>query len=134
MILCMVHCAWSIALAQDYKLWYDKPAQHWLEALPVGNSHLGAMVYGGTDTEEIQLNGNEKSLGKKINKASEISILSSRGADTYIEEYSKVYDSNKLLFNLFDHALEQMFPPYIATNVKDIKKFRLEMEELDSKF
>ena len=56
MILCMVHCAWSIALAQDYKLWYDKPAQHWLEALPVGNSHLGAMVYGGTDTEEIQLN------------------------------------------------------------------------------
>ena len=42
--------------AQDYKLWYDKPAAHWLEALPVGNSQLGAMIYGGTDTEEIQLN------------------------------------------------------------------------------
>ena len=37
-------------------LWYDKPAQLWLHALPVGNSHLGAMVYGGTDVEEIQLN------------------------------------------------------------------------------
>ena len=43
-------------VAQEYKLWYDKPAEHWLEALPVGNSQLGAMIYGGTDTEEIQLN------------------------------------------------------------------------------
>ncbi|MCR5513783.1 MAG: glycoside hydrolase N-terminal domain-containing protein [Prevotella sp.] len=42
--------------AQNYRLWYDKPATHWLEALPVGNSQMGAMIYGGTDTEEIQLN------------------------------------------------------------------------------
>ncbi len=42
----------------DYaaKLWYDAPASHWLEALPVGNSHLGAMVFGGTLDERIQLN------------------------------------------------------------------------------
>ena len=44
------------AMAQQHKLWYSQPATHWLEALPVGNSHLGAMIYGGTDTEEIQLN------------------------------------------------------------------------------
>ena len=44
------------AQAQQHKLWYSQPARHWLEALPVGNSHLGAMVYGKTDTEEIQLN------------------------------------------------------------------------------
>ena len=55
-------CIASMALvamamsAQQHKLWYNKPASHWLEALPIGNSHLGAMVYGGTDTEEIQLN------------------------------------------------------------------------------
>ena len=42
--------------AQEHRLWYSRPASHWLEALPIGNSHLGAMVYGGTDTEEIQLN------------------------------------------------------------------------------
>ena len=42
--------------AQQHKLWYSKPASHWLEALPIGNSHLGAMVYGGTDIEQIQLN------------------------------------------------------------------------------
>ena len=42
--------------AQQHKLWYSQPASHWLEALPIGNSALGAMVYGGTDVEEIQLN------------------------------------------------------------------------------
>ena len=42
--------------AQQHKLWYSKPANHWLEALPLGNSHLGAMVYGGTNIEQIQLN------------------------------------------------------------------------------
>ena len=51
--LCLV-CV--TASAQQYQLWYDRPASHWLEALPVGNSLLGAMVYGGTDVEEIQLN------------------------------------------------------------------------------
>jgi alpha-L-fucosidase 2 len=45
-----------LSMAQDHRLWYSKPASHWLEALPVGNSQLGAMVYGGTDVEEIQLN------------------------------------------------------------------------------
>lgn len=42
--------------ATRMKLWYSTPARRWVEALPVGNSHLGAMVYGGTDKEEIQLN------------------------------------------------------------------------------
>ena len=41
---------------QDQRLWYERPANIWLEALPLGNSHMGAMVYGKTETEEIQLN------------------------------------------------------------------------------
>lgn len=49
----------GIVMAQDdntEKLWYDTPAKIWLEALPIGNSHLGAMVYGGIQADEIQLN------------------------------------------------------------------------------
>ena len=38
------------------KLWYNRPAQHWEEALPIGNSRLGAMVYGGAGREELQIN------------------------------------------------------------------------------
>ena len=46
----------AVTNAQPHRLWYSQPASHWLEALPIGNSHLGAMVYGGSETEEIQLN------------------------------------------------------------------------------
>ena len=49
-------CSAVVVNAQQHKLWYSKPATKWLEALPVGNSHLGAMVFGGTDVEQIQLN------------------------------------------------------------------------------
>jgi hypothetical protein len=31
----------------DHRLWYDKPAAIWLEALPIGNSKIGGMIYGG---------------------------------------------------------------------------------------
>lgn len=44
------------AQQSSQRLWYNRPASHWLEALPIGNSHLGAMVYGETDGETIQLN------------------------------------------------------------------------------
>ena len=37
-------------------LWYDKPATQWVEALPIGNGRLGAMVFGGTENERLQLN------------------------------------------------------------------------------
>ncbi len=40
----------------DLKLWYDEPAAQWVEALPVGNGRLGAMVFGGSEREQIQLN------------------------------------------------------------------------------
>lgn len=38
------------------KLWYKTPAKEWVEALPLGNSRLGAMVFGGVNEEQIQLN------------------------------------------------------------------------------
>lgn len=40
----------------DLKLNYNNPAGTWCEALPIGNSTLGAMVYGGYTDEEIQFN------------------------------------------------------------------------------
>ena len=42
--------------AQELRLWYTAPARTWVEALPVGNSRMGAMVYGGTEYEQLQLN------------------------------------------------------------------------------
>ncbi len=39
-------------------IWFDKPAADWNEALPVGNGRLGAMVFGGVEAEQLQLNDN----------------------------------------------------------------------------
>ncbi len=40
----------------DWVLWYAQPAAKWVEALPVGNGRLGGMVFGGLQSEQIQLN------------------------------------------------------------------------------
>ncbi|MEO8314562.1 MAG: glycoside hydrolase family 95 protein [Pseudomonadota bacterium] len=37
-------------------LWYRAPARQWVEALPVGNGRIGAMVFGGIGNERLQLN------------------------------------------------------------------------------
>jgi alpha-L-fucosidase 2 len=47
-------------MAQSSVLWYTAPARHWVEALPIGNGRLGAMIFGGLPEERLQLN--EESL------------------------------------------------------------------------
>lgn len=51
-----VWCSCSFAQQHPNILWYDKPAQYWEEALPLGNGRISAMVYGNPSNEEIQLN------------------------------------------------------------------------------
>jgi hypothetical protein len=41
---------------KELKLWYRGPAAAWVEALPVGNGRLGAMVFGTLGRERLQLN------------------------------------------------------------------------------
>jgi alpha-L-fucosidase 2 len=61
--------ALTAARSQDYKLWYDRPAQVWTEALPLGNGRLGAMVYGNPAVEQIQLNEETIWAGSPNNNA-----------------------------------------------------------------
>ena len=58
LFIILVFCTITSIFGQsnDYKLWYDKPAQVWTEALPLGNGRLGAMVFGNPGFEQIQLN------------------------------------------------------------------------------
>ena len=53
------HLVIRLGDGEDYnteRLWYDKPANIWLESLPIGNGRLGGMIYGGTKKDQIQLN------------------------------------------------------------------------------
>jgi alpha-L-fucosidase 2 len=46
----------SYSQSSSLKLWYDKPAVKWTEALPLGNGRIGAMVFGGVQEDRIQFN------------------------------------------------------------------------------
>lgn len=57
-ILCCVMTAAAIStgMASETTMWYAGPADEWMEAIPLGNGRIGAMVYGGISRETIALN------------------------------------------------------------------------------
>ena len=62
----------SLLLSQKdslLKLWYNRPAEQWVEALPIGNGRLGAMIFGDPFKEQIQLNENTIWAGSPYNNA-----------------------------------------------------------------
>lgn len=78
--LFFVVCLLSLIACQQQKgdpsliLWYEQPADTWEEALPVGNGRLGAMVFGQTGTERVQLNEESLWSGKPINSNNPASL------------------------------------------------------------
>ena len=48
-----VYCTFAVA---QHKLWYNRPAMTWTQALPIGNGVMGGMVFGTPAVEHIQLN------------------------------------------------------------------------------
>jgi len=54
--ICLGIFSLTATAQSDLKLWYDKPAAIWNEALPLGNGRLGAMVFGDPAVERLQLN------------------------------------------------------------------------------
>ncbi|MCS7459766.1 glycoside hydrolase family 95 protein [Paenibacillus doosanensis] len=49
------------------KLWYEKPARAWTDALPIGNGRLGAMIFGKVNQERLQLNEDSVWYGGPVN-------------------------------------------------------------------
>jgi hypothetical protein len=47
--------------SRPLKVTFSEPAEYWTDAIPIGNGRLGAMIWGGVQSEVLQLNG------KKIN-------------------------------------------------------------------
>jgi alpha-L-fucosidase 2 len=56
LFVCVVVARAACADQTPMELWYRQPAERWVEALPVGNGRLGAMVFGGVASERLQLN------------------------------------------------------------------------------
>ena len=69
LILLAALCSTSAYAANTHRLWYDRPAQLWTEALPIGNGRLGGMVFGTVANDRIQLNEETIWAGRPNNNA-----------------------------------------------------------------
>ncbi|GAB3755084.1 glycoside hydrolase family 95 protein [Spirosoma pomorum] len=104
------------------KLWYDKPATQWVEALPLGNGRIGAMVFGGVEQELIQLNESTLWSGgpvkKGVNPQAATYLPAIREALLNQEDYAKADELTKKLQGFYtesymplaDLLLNQRFP------------------------
>ena len=59
-IMCFQPSMIARADEPELKIWFDRPAAKWTDALPIGNGRLGAMVFGDPAKDRLQLN--EESL------------------------------------------------------------------------
>ena len=106
----------------ELKLWYKKPAKQWVEALPVGNGHIGAMVFGGVEQELLQLN--ESSLWSggpvktNVNPASASFLPKVREALLKEEDYQK---ANELLKKMQGLYTESYMPMGDLKIIQDLK-------------
>ncbi|MCQ2235498.1 MAG: glycoside hydrolase family 95 protein [Bacteroidales bacterium] len=58
------------------QLHYSKPAKQWTQALPIGNARMAAMVYGGIETDELQLNEESFWAGSPYNNINDKALES----------------------------------------------------------
>jgi alpha-L-fucosidase 2 len=121
------------AAAQRYMLWYQKPAADWHEALPIGNSHMGAMIYGGTHREEVQLNEETFWSGSPHDNNSKEALghLQEVRSLIFNNQEEKAYDIiNKYFiktpFGMKYLLLGSMFIDF--PDVKDVSNYRRELD------
>ena len=72
-----------------FKLTFDKPATKWTEAVPLGNGRIGAMEFGGTEDERIQINESTLWGGSPHN-------YTNPGAHVHLEEIRQLVFAGKL--------------------------------------
>lgn len=106
--------------AQDnslMKLWYTRPAKQWVEALPVGNGRLGAMVYGDPSREIIQINENTVWAGQPYRNDNPDSREALPEVRRLIFE-GKVKEAQNLINQKFISKISQGMPYQTVGNLK----------------
>ena len=90
------------------KLWYNKPAEKWVEALPVGNGRIGAMVFGGIEQELLQLNESTLWSGgpvkKDVNHEAKNYLPKLREALLKNEDYTQANQLSKKMQGLYSQS------------------------------
>ena len=126
-LLILTACSTSEEAIHEDILWYDSPAEKWMQALPVGNGRLGAMVFGDPTNERIQLN--EDSMwaggpdwGNSRGNADDLATVRKLIAE------GKVHEADKFLVEKFSYksikrSHQTMGDLYIDFGDRDIENY-----------
>ena len=120
MLLLAIGFSSKLFAQSDLKLWYKYPAKEWVEALPLGNGKIGAMVFGGVEEELIQLNESSLYSGgpvkKTINPSAQSFLPSIRTALLSEENYSKAYELTKNMQGLYTESYLPLGDVFLKQN------------------
>ena len=115
------------------KLWYERPADEWVEALPLGNGRLGIMIFGNVSKERIQLNEDtlwtgvpikEENCGLFLKNLNKVRNLMFKG------EYVKGQEiMNEKLLGPWNESYAPMGNLYLDfENTDDYEEYRRELD------
>lgn len=133
LLVCML-VAVSLNGAAPVRLWYDSPAQAWIEALPLGNGRIGAMVHGNPVSEEYQLNEETVWSGSPYNNVNykakdalpEIRELIFAGKNLEAQELA-----GKTIISTGSHGMAYQTVGSLHLDFKGIGAYENYMRELD---
>jgi alpha-L-fucosidase 2 len=94
------------------KLWYEKPAEKWTEALPVGNGRQGAMIFGNPLNEHFQLNENTLYSGEPSSTFKNVNIQNDLPLVIKMLEDEKYVEADKYVTDNWLGRLHQCYQPF----------------------
>ena len=110
---------------QDLKLWYNKPSEKWIEALPVGNGKIGAMIFGGIEDELLQINESTLWSGgpvkTNVNPESKTYLPKIREALLKEEDYTKANLLTKKMQGFYSQSYLPLGDIHIKQNFNNAK-------------
>ncbi|MGE0020785.1 MAG: glycoside hydrolase N-terminal domain-containing protein [Draconibacterium sp.] len=100
------------AQSGSLKLWYDKPAEKWTEALPLGNGRQGAMIFGNPLNEHLQLNENTLYSGEPSSTFKNVNIQNDLPQVMQLLEEEKYVEADKYVTDNWLGRLHQCYQPF----------------------
>ncbi len=92
-------------------LWYDRPAKQWEQALPIGNGRLGAMIWGGVESEQISLNEDSLYSGEPPADLRSLDIRKTRAQVTEMIRAGKHAEVDKFVAKHWLGRNQQCYQP-----------------------
>ncbi|WP_205944143.1 glycoside hydrolase N-terminal domain-containing protein [Pedobacter sp. HDW13] len=120
------------AQQQDLKLWYTQPAEKFVDALPLGNGSLGAMVYGGTQTERLSLNESTLWGGAPVDPNMNPNAKNYLGLireALFQENYKKADSLMRFMQGSYSESYAPLGNLFLDfKNIKDVSAYRRELD------